>query len=139
MNPVEWTRLIGCLTDLMETPYGMLSAEALRVHGSVGHDTGIQGRRRLIRLTEGLVSDSERLAAALGPEAARRGEPLMCLVPAGAGGMPNAVCTWRASGGRRFVTTTFMIPGLVAMNARYSAFEGEVRSVELDGPPLGWI
>lgn len=138
MSTQEWTDLVGCLTDGMEAPYGLLTLDDAIRAGSVGNDQDARGRRRLRILLEALVTDAEELASVLGEEAARRGEPLVGLLPTAAGSRPDAFCTWRAAAGRRFVASTRPMPTIVSADARFSTFVSPVRCAEIDAPPEGW-
>jgi len=138
MIAIEWDSLVGCLGDLIEAPYGMHEAERLIAGASLGNEPEGRGRTRLERLVRSLVTEANRLAGALGPEALPRSPPLVSFMPSTAGARPNASCTWRAAEGMRFVATTVPMTGVVGLNTRFSVFENSVRCIETDDPPEGW-
>ncbi len=138
MIAIEWDGLVGCLSDLLEAPYGMHEPHAIIAGASFGNEPDTRGRKRLERLVRSLVDEATRLAGALGEEALPRSSPLVSFMPSAAGARPNASCTWRASNGMRFVASTVPMSGVVGLNTRFSVFEGVVRCVEIDAPPPGW-
>lgn len=138
MIAIEWDQLVGCLSDLIEAPYGMHSAETIIAGASFGNEPDVRGRGRLERLVRSLVEESTRLAGALGDEALPRSTPLIGFMPSTAGARPNAACTWRAANGLRFVASTVAMTGVVGLNTRFSVFEGSVRCNEISTTPTGW-
>jgi hypothetical protein len=134
----DWLDLVGCLTSNAASPYGMTTLDHLLSHGSTGLDEGSRGRRQLTELAASLLKQGQSLAAAIGPQALAKEEPLIAFFPSAAGRRPHAACTWRAAGGRRFIASTLPLPELASADATFATSNGHVRCEELIYPPAGW-